>query len=147
MSFVHAWEENFARHGLKHPKSPHDTDMITKYRKAAGGGVGALQDDAPTHAFSRPTTVPRSLGKFLTLVTKQAVSNQVPPLQVKPAMTRTSQKGVAINLHRPEEGLSCRVGVEAEAEEGKSVSRNGDIRLAHMQSGRLCHTRQDGAPD
>ena len=57
--------------------------------------------DAPTHALSKPTTVPRSLGKFLTLVTKQAVSNQVPPLQVKPAMIRTSQKGVAINLHKP----------------------------------------------
>lgn len=69
------------------------------------GGRVTRHGDAPTHAFSKPTTVPRSLGKFLTLVTKQAVSNQVPPLQVKPAMIRTSQKGVAISLHVP--GGNC----------------------------------------
>lgn len=62
--------------------------------------VSNLLQGSPTQAFSTPTTVPRLLGKLRTLVTRPAVSNQVPPQQVTPANSTTSQKGAAILLSR-----------------------------------------------
>ena len=55
-------------------------------------------ESVPTQALSSPTTVPRLLGKLRTFVTRQAVSNQVPPQQVTPAVTTTTQKGAATRL-------------------------------------------------
>ena len=70
-------------------------------RETGGGKTGGgrqVKGISPTQAFSSPTTVPLSFGKLRTLVTKQAVSIQVPPLHVSPAMMSTSQKGAAISL-------------------------------------------------